>query len=875
MQMLQKRIIFLGLLHFMVSSSSIAQNEIEKFQNLQSPNVASLGVYGEVPVSPFTGTPNIDIPLYSFYVNRKKFPISLSYHPSAVKPDQHPGWVGLGWTLNAGGVIYRKINDVSDELIFNGEEVGFYYSHAVLDTMAWNSLTYLNYCAENLEVMKLDTSPDEFSFNFMGYTGKFFLNHLGSWIAECEQPIKIEFDGAFSDVPFSNISSLHFGRSYPQVFSGFTIITEDGTKYIFGKTEDSIEYSMGLFQENSNMWSANAWYLTKIVYGNGQTVELEYQRGDIICQMYNSMSLYKNFGSGTWGSFGYSAYITNNIKEGNNGTLIAPVYLNKISYPHGHIEFHKEATKELTLDTNEIDDAVTKKGGPDTFAFLHFYYGGNYAYPDYFNLMRWYQLNRIQICNDNDKSIVDFSFSYSNDSTKRLILNAVQESSFSKAGRKYTFSYNHPEMLPSYLSGKTDHWGFYNNTVDQIPPNYDFSIFSQYKEPTPEYASIGLLNKITYPTGGYTKLIFEPHQYRKVLKEERWEGCEPTLESNAYAGGARIKKIITSPTGQEEDEYTDREYLYTAAIPNNTDTISSGVLGGRNRYYYENYIAHSYNCNDDARMDLFSSHSVLPASHNAQGCHIGYTNVIEKNSDGSYKKYKYSNFDNGFLDEHCDAIIQDTRMVYNNYSSKDQERGLLIESESYDVNNILRETESITYTKDKLDNNYVRMMEAYFQNTYIGSACSYGEGVAYRSYIYTMKPSWRHEVTYEPGSTNPIIKDYSYSYNSCGLLSQTFTNSSINGDIETDIIHYPSDMNLSNNTIYRNMVNRNFFAYPVEKIHLKNNDVTSASLYNYKPNYSDFVLDKTYTLKISHQYLKHHIHILMEISWIPTIKLLT
>ncbi len=73
--------------------------------NLQSPNTASLGMYGEVPVSYFTGIPNIEIPLYTLKENGIEVPVTMRYHASGVRPDMHPGWVGMGWALDAGGVI--------------------------------------------------------------------------------------------------------------------------------------------------------------------------------------------------------------------------------------------------------------------------------------------------------------------------------------------------------------------------------------------------------------------------------------------------------------------------------------------------------------------------------------------------------------------------------------------------------------------------------------------------------------------------------------------------------------------------------------------------------------------------------------------------
>ncbi|MEJ0034332.1 MAG: hypothetical protein WDO15_30130 [Bacteroidota bacterium] len=72
-----------------------------------SPNAASLGKYGDIPVGYHTGVPNISIPLYELKEGDVNLPVSLSYHASGVRVAEVASWVGLGWSLNAGGVITR------------------------------------------------------------------------------------------------------------------------------------------------------------------------------------------------------------------------------------------------------------------------------------------------------------------------------------------------------------------------------------------------------------------------------------------------------------------------------------------------------------------------------------------------------------------------------------------------------------------------------------------------------------------------------------------------------------------------------------------------------------------------------------------------
>ena len=63
---------------------------------MPSPTAASLGKFGDIPVSLYTGTPNINIPLYEVRGRVLSLPITLSYQASGIKVDEIPGWVGMG-----------------------------------------------------------------------------------------------------------------------------------------------------------------------------------------------------------------------------------------------------------------------------------------------------------------------------------------------------------------------------------------------------------------------------------------------------------------------------------------------------------------------------------------------------------------------------------------------------------------------------------------------------------------------------------------------------------------------------------------------------------------------------------------------------------
>lgn len=273
------------ILAFVLLLTMLARNSYAQIPgrplNLQSPNAAGLGLYGEIPVSYFTGIPKIEAPLYQIEDREITLPISLSYHASGFRPDVHPGWVGMGWALNAGGVISRKVNGMMDEFDFvklNHSYQGYYFKHSLNNNSLWNDQAHMKILISGFDINPMDTEPDEFSFNFLDYSGKFYMGEDGEWKVKCDKPVKVFFDGVFMDTPWQYTApseSIGAGGRYVRPFSGFTIVTEDGTKYVFGGTNEAIEYSISFFNQYTSHWIAGSWYLKKIVSARGTTVDFK------------------------------------------------------------------------------------------------------------------------------------------------------------------------------------------------------------------------------------------------------------------------------------------------------------------------------------------------------------------------------------------------------------------------------------------------------------------------------------------------------------------------------------------------------------------------------------------------------------------------
>lgn len=752
-------------------------------KSIPSPNVANIGLYGEIPVSCFTGIPDVSIPLYEVVVGDLHVPFSMSYHAAGIRPDQHPGWTGLGWNLNSGGVVSRIVNGRPDDLNIknapNYQNIGYYFHSEILATSTWNTQDYLEESVMNYA--NIDIEPDEFNFSFLNYQGKFLMNSDRTWMVQCDKPVKVDFSGNMTKVPFNHDNTYFMNSGYSPSFEGFTLTVEDGTQYVFGIDQNAIEYSIDFFNQATDTWTATAWHLTKIILATGQEITYSYVRGDFINQM--NISLNDDIGS-----YSYNGGILSPECESSNhstihasyeGNLISPVYPARISFPECDVTFGRDETTELRYSPDIYDYKYLNSRHNTQYRFLHFLATDALYdnYPACLNKLKWYQLTNLEIKDKKGNWIKNFKFSYSNDQSQRLMLKSITEFVWKGGkGKSYAMMYNNPELLPAYLVGMVDHWGFYNKRL--MSENYEIHYAS--REPNDKVLTYGVLEKLYYPTGGYTRLEFEPHKYGKQVKMNRWEGYDDLLSSKT-SGGLRIKKIINSVTGEEADEKLDKEYFYVNDYLTMKDkaNISSGVLGGQFKYYFDDYIVHSISDKNLKKViKRFSSQSVLPACNNTSGCHIGYSEVIEKRIDGSFSRYQYTNFDNGHLDAAPEALIYPNRVPYQPYASREIERGRLLFKTDYTAKGVVKSDTKMTY--ERSTEQYAKSMSAIAKRICPYSERVYVDGCSYKVYLYNYRTISEVKTTYDNLSA-PVNVQTDYEYDQYGLVRET--NTTVNGGI--------------------------------------------------------------------------------------------
>jgi hypothetical protein len=172
-----------------VSAQNTAFENLRKIP-LTSPDVASLTQAVEFPVSHFNGRMDVSVPIYTIQTGDLQLPISLAYNSGGIRVSEEASWVGLGWALNAGGVISRQIQGQDDDLNIN-RTFKQYYPDAFgntyqSDAQARNFMLSSNFLYKpagqaytNQELCpffcsgELDGEPDIYSYNFGKYSGKF------------------------------------------------------------------------------------------------------------------------------------------------------------------------------------------------------------------------------------------------------------------------------------------------------------------------------------------------------------------------------------------------------------------------------------------------------------------------------------------------------------------------------------------------------------------------------------------------------------------------------------------------------------------------------------------------------------------------------
>lgn len=432
---------------------------------LPSPEAASFGKFGETPVSPSSGIADISVPIYNLSQNGISLPISLRYEASGFRPAEIPSWVGLGWHLNAGGMVSRVVQGRRDDA-----PNGYYHVGATNDYNDHNDIY-------ELATGQLDGEPDIFSYSLpgTGYAGKFYFNEEKEAVFVPQADLKLELD----------LNGLSFNN--------FTIITPTGVRYIFGNTPNGSNQIETTTSNDSDQISTG-FYLVQIASSDRRhTIDFKYSAYSYEYDQKQSCVEYHYYNLNACSGIPSAGQVNNCVALGTFANDIEGGILDTISTENVNIIFeHNTDREDIYLNEGKLLDAMRIETG--------------------------------QFCQS-----VDFSYDYFGNSTseleKRLKLESVEFLGCTDPSEdnKYEFSYyNENDNCVSRFTNQIDSWGYYNgaagneNNFPNIPPTTLTSggitmatVGSSNRDPSETHMKYFNLQKITYPTDGTSTYEYE------------------------------------------------------------------------------------------------------------------------------------------------------------------------------------------------------------------------------------------------------------------------------------------------------------------------------------------------------------------------------
>jgi hypothetical protein len=479
-----------------------------------------------VNVDLFHGRANVSIPIYNFKSRNLSVPITLDYNQVDMKLQEmdynkgweafgwssstlpgfipapieyNPGWVGLGWNLNAGGVITRMVKELPDER-FNTSGINplngnFYATKSDFDPITKRLKDLITY------EVSLDgtTAHQKYGSSFEVGEDEFtfnFCGHSGTFLFY-QGEWKVFSDEDIIVRKEVNVDS-ETGEYY---ISKLSLETSDGIIYTFGGS-NAIEFTSNISESTYNVTEpriATAWFLTQIESPEGDKVIFEYENGSDD-DSFSPITRQCTFSS-------RSKYLDTNTQMWVYNADFAPVSV----FPSDD--------QIVNLSVGSLTNSVYLKKISSTTSPVDIqFYRSTYTAMNYAG-----KPNSTKTKLDNiyigGQSAIQFNLLYTTNTNEALKLNSIQET------------------------------GIASNVTTISLPAYNFEYNPKTETITPQ-----VLNKITYPTGGYCNI-----EYEKNYLDDRF----------------RVKKLTSKSSATDRSYFTD--YYYSFSEARKSDYLESGV----------------------------------------------------------------------------------------------------------------------------------------------------------------------------------------------------------------------------------------------------------------------------------------------------------
>lgn len=658
--------VLMGMLLTVTPAYAIDNSKVPEFipasthdPSVRSPQVQAFIRHDNLPVNLNTGGLRLEIPLVDWKDKDFDCPVSVSYNSAGFRPREQDNYVGRNWMLNVGGIVYRQVNGVPDDINWGlipiaGDAGPSNYQYAngflyMLDKHKFNSeemsqnyrTNPYKYAAykDDLSCMPfipgtndVEASADVFHFSVGRHSGKFMINFDGSVSVSGNNGGKYKVD--LSDMAI-------FDSTKPRE-TRIRIMTDDGYVYTFGGGGySSLEYNALAWKNDISsvnmqpQFSRNeitAYHLTEIQAPNGRKLTISY-KDDMDGYYHEHPEMLRTLYEKPASEIQRTA-----LQYSLSGMSKSQSYRSAPLYFDENKAFGPEPDRSYALTKVALIDRIST-----TDCEIRFTYSAPEKHTD-FGKEAWNQGKFPYTCGAkldevtfsrrgySEKAQLSYSYEFGN----RMFLRSVTN----KEGR-YDFQYKTGDITspPPPLSYNIDHWGFWrglkenSGIIPRMKPgtlyDQDYIITSTDRDATGECFDYTLLQKMTYPTGGYTRFEYEPHRYSSIprpsfnsyyyLKSDYPDGVQ-----DAPAGGARVKSV-THYEGGKAVKKTIYTYGYTT------------YMGELTYMPYYRYLAHFINDKGENVIRYISLDSEGITDIPYPSVHIRYPEVTEHYVDPSAK----------------------------------------------------------------------------------------------------------------------------------------------------------------------------------------------------------------------------------------------
>ena len=470
----------------------------------------------------YSGSANIEVPIHTIKFGKLTIPLSLSYNTTGVKVDDPGTIVGVNWSLNCGGSIFREIKDLPDnELSFTA---GYYehYGDAMIrpaltqegynrrggkplqTSLTWSSHPTLNHTHqatytedmnnnENLNSYldwgyyqkHKDIYPDIFKLSAPGISTSFIVvnnsltedvfpnnNELNTTFLDNQGHMMIEksFE-RFNNQGLGFIQEFGINLIYPNTsnhyskdnmpikdFVKFSILSNEGYQYNFQDYEIHESFFFPYYEIINNPFFGATKAVAAMTSNNYNKRITNWNLSSIIDKSTGSELLYE-----------YESYINNNMQFLNSTTKLVKNNLANHTYNSNNCDYGLFSEPENGFSNTY--ETVKKLNLGRRLKRIKYPYGEiQFYYEDRSDYIGEKYLKYIKITEGTNSFFIDFNYdivtSVNEDPdsqlSKRLFLKSITKRVNELSAMIASFNYNSPDMLPRKGSLQQDYFGFYN-----------------------------------------------------------------------------------------------------------------------------------------------------------------------------------------------------------------------------------------------------------------------------------------------------------------------------------------------------------------------------------------------------------------------------